>query len=67
MLLRGFASQVLKTSSNEVLSSGWVTYPSALMLWLKNFFLTYTWNFLFVACDGDFCHFTEHDDFTSML
>lgn len=38
MWLRGFASQVLKTSSNEVLSSGWVTYPSALALRLKNFF-----------------------------
>lgn len=38
MWLRGFASQVLKTSGDEVLSSGWVTYPSALALRLKNFF-----------------------------
>lgn len=32
VLLKGFASPVLETSSDEVLSSGWVTYPSALML-----------------------------------
>lgn len=33
VLLKDFASQVLKTSNYKVLSSGWVSYPSALMLW----------------------------------
>lgn len=65
MLLKSFASQVLETSNDEVLSSGWVSYPSVFNALIKEFFPDLQLEFsLCVACDGDFSVFTERYDLT---